>query len=223
MSRKRLSCCCRCLSCCAAAGMISRKVFVRMSQAERVHYDLFIEQLVEQTGSSIATHCSSSSAPGSSSSSSSLGDRRPSSSSSIQQGGGCLPSHCAVTAYGMAVLGVSSPDLAAAVAHASGLLLRRAAAAAIAEQQSAGQPDAGQQSSSTAAGSAVPVAAVNVAGWSPADIASLLWGLGTLGHTPPRQWLDDAATVSQHMLARYWATCGIAQHCWPCVGKHTAS
>jgi cytoskeletal protein RodZ len=190
-------------------GIVNRKVFVRMSQAERVHYDLFIERLVQQTTASVTSSCSSSDSSSRASSNSKAGSKRPSSGS--RGSTMCTPSHLAATAYGMAVLGVSSPPLAAAVEQASAALLQQAAAAvsAAASEAAVQQPPAAAAASeeeaegvSSAAAAAAAVAAAEVCGWTPADVASLLWGLGMLRHCPSQQWLQDVTTVSQHMLAR---------------------
>lgn len=136
---------CRAVAC---AAIINRKVFVRMSHAERCHYDAFIERLVAQSIVTLQHHrtTTSSRSTGSSSSSSSIPpviqpSSRPPTGSSSSSGWSsrhrsdgsssvtspALPAHLAAVAYGMAVLGARSERLAAAVVEASAGLLAQAA------------------------------------------------------------------------------------------------
>jgi hypothetical protein len=47
------------------------------------------------------------------------------------------------------------------------------------------------------------VGRADVAGWSPADIAQLMWGLGALEVAPPpAAWLQDMAEVSRALMSR---------------------
>jgi hypothetical protein len=222
------------LSCCgvlwcgvSSAAIINRKVFVRMSNAERCHYDAFIERLVAQSiltlqhhsntsssstgsGSSIPPVIQPNSSPrtGSSSSSGWPSRRRSEGSSGVTSP--VLPAHLAAVAYGMAVLGARSEPLAAAVVEASAGLLAQAAQEAAAAPavlgptgtstaQAADSSGAGA-SSSQASG---PVAAASgVGGWGGAEVSSLMWGLGTVGHCPPAAWLQDMQAVSKELMPR---------------------
>jgi hypothetical protein len=188
------------------AAIINRKVFVRMSHAERCHYDAFVERLVTQSIITLQHHSSSSS-----SSSSSNGISSP-----------VLPAHLAAIAYGMAVLGARSEALAAAVVEASMPLLQpgadtgntsaaaEAAAAAAATGSLYTGAAGGSSSSNTSSlsvGSVAPSAAAAAAGggvamWGAGEAASLLWGLGTVGAQLPSSWLQDMQEVSRDLMPR---------------------
>ena len=209
----------RAVPCCAVlcpAAIINRKVFVRMSHAERCHYDAFVERLVTQSIITLQHHSISSS-------SSSSGDGGPSSSSSSSSSGissPVLPAHLAAIAYGMAVLGARSEALAAAVVEASMPLLQpgadtgntsAAAEAAAAATGSLYTGAAGGSSSSNTSslsvGSVAPSAAAAAAGggvalWGAGEIACLLWGLGTVGAQLPSSWLQDMQEVSRDLMPR---------------------
>lgn len=173
-------------------GIISRKVFTRMSHAERINYDIFVEQLVQQTILSINLSCSSSSNSSSSSD--------------------CSPSQLAATVYGSAVLGVSSTELITAVLQATVVSLSQAAAEvqAAADSERTGMLQTGatfnnrQQQQQPSPATPPPAgSAADVCGWGPSEVASLMWGLGTLGgQRPDPQWLEHMTTVSGQIMSR---------------------
>eukprot|EP00878_Enallax_costatus_P013092 GHUV01013680.1.p1 GENE.GHUV01013680.1~~GHUV01013680.1.p1 ORF type:complete len:764 (+),score=266.26 GHUV01013680.1:276-2294(+) len=111
----------------------------------------------------------------------------------------------------MAVLGVSSVELTTAILRAAADSLQQAAAevqAAVAGD-AATTSDAVQQAgapSSPPAGvkqQAPTAAGVGVCGWGPSELASMMWGLGTIQSCrPDHQWLEDMATVSGYLLSR---------------------
>eukprot|EP00878_Enallax_costatus_P022806 GHUV01024221.1.p2 GENE.GHUV01024221.1~~GHUV01024221.1.p2 ORF type:complete len:173 (-),score=72.80 GHUV01024221.1:1160-1678(-) len=172
-----------------------------MSHTERCNYDIFIDQLIQQSITSIQQHCSTSSTS------------TPDISSTASDPGSisCAPSHLAAIAYSMAVLGVSSVELTTAILRAAADSLQQAAAevqAAVAGD-AATTSDAVQQAgapSSPPAGvkqQAPTAAGVGVCGWGPSELASMMWGLGTIQSCrPDHQWLEDMATVSGYLLSR---------------------
>jgi len=197
------------VSCCAVlccAAIINRKVFVRMSHAERCHYDAFVERLLQHSTLTLQQHTTSSS---NSSSSASPARTSASKSSSVAvPTSPVLPGHLAAIAYGMAVLGTRSESLTAAVIAASAELLSAAAAdssEAAGDSGTGSAPGAAAAASQGSGGSGVvdrSAAAGGVAVWGPGEVSSLLWGLGTVGATPPADWLQDVLTVSRELLPR---------------------
>lgn len=169
-------------------GIVNRKAFVRMSHAERCHYDAFVDELMQQSCSILAYHTSSTSRP----------------SHTI------LPSHLAAVVYSMAVLGAQSEQLAAAVTAAAAGSLQQAAAAAADEAAATVAAPADAATAAPPSAAATAAAAVvaarepstAIAGWTAADVSSLMWGLGTLGHTPPPAWLHDMLALSRQLLPR---------------------
>lgn len=177
-----------------------------MSHAERCNYDMFIEQLIQQSITSIQQHHSISST-----------STQDSMSTAADCGGAsCAPSHLASTVYSMAVLGVSSVDLTATLVQTAAASLRQAAAevqAAAVAADAAVTCDLGQQSdapSKLSAGvqqqsssSTAAAAAVDVCCWGPSEVASMMWGLGTIQSCRPDQtWLDNMVTVTGYLLSR---------------------
>jgi hypothetical protein len=205
--------CCAVL-CFVCAAIINRKVFIRMSHAERCHYDAFIDKLAAQSITTLQIYSSdgtASTAPGSSSSLPPVVYANSSSSSRTDAGAAAgsiisspvMPAHLAATAYGMAVLGVRSEQLAAAVVEASAGLLAQAADAAAAAadgMSSGGDVSVSGSSSSAAGGSSTAAAGAGV--WGPGEVSSLMWGLGTVGYSPPTEWLQDMQSVSRELMPR---------------------
>lgn len=192
-----------------------------MSHAERCHYDVFIEKLVAQSITTLQTYSSNSTASSSSgggsslppvvypssSRSSSAGSRSRSDSgvAAVSLNSPVMPAHLAATAYGMAVLGARSEQLAAAVVEASARLLAQAADATAGGMSSSGQDAGVSGSSSSAAGeSSTPAgaAAGGIGVWGPGEVSSLMWGLGTVGYSPPAEWLQDMQAVSRELMPR---------------------
>jgi hypothetical protein len=207
--------------CCVCAAVINRKVFVRMSHAERCHYDAFIERLAAQSITTLQIYSSddtASTAPSSSSNSSSLPPVGYASSSRSSAGGRSsidadaaagsinrpvLPANLAATAYGMAVLGVRNEQLAAAVVEAcAGLLTQAANAAAAAADGMSSSWDASVSGSSSNAAGRSSTGAAGGGVWGPGEVSSLMWGLGTVGYSPPAEWLQDMQAVSRELMPR---------------------
>lgn len=157
-----------------------------MCHAERISYDVFIEQLVHQSTISTAQYCSSSN------------------SSSSNNSSGCSPSQLAAAVYAMAVLGVSSTGLIAAVVQAVSGSLRHAAAEVQVAAEEGGDTVVKQAGTATGKQQQQPAPAVaDVCGWGPSEVASLMWGLGTLGsNKPDTQWLEHMTAVTRHLLSR---------------------
>jgi hypothetical protein len=126
----------------------------------------------------------------------------------------------------MAVLGARSEALAGALIAAAAEPLRQAAEAAEAAEAAAATAAA----AAAAAGDGADLPAADIAGWRPADVSSLLWGLGTLSGSaaaaadaaaprPPAGWLADMTTLSRQLLprcVRVWGRSLVGVHVWWC-------